>query len=75
MNPATNTAQFSFNISTDGGSSYNVTKTSTFIISYHYEDGSSTALAFMLIHDLAQETGFQRLNDNVSMIMLVFQEH
>jgi hypothetical protein len=66
MNPATNTAQFSFNMSTDGGSSYNVTKTSTFIYNLHYEDGSSTALAFNADPALAQETGFQRLNDYVS---------
>jgi hypothetical protein len=66
MNPATNTAQFSFNMSTDGGSNYNVTKTSTFIYNLHNEADTETALAFNGDPALAQETGFQRLNDNIS---------
>ena len=66
MHPRTNTAQFSFNLSTDSGSNYNVTKTSTFIYNLHNEDDSSTALAFNGDPALAQETGFQRLNDYVS---------
>jgi hypothetical protein len=59
----TNTANFSFNLSTDSGSNYNVTKTSTFIYNLHNEDDSATALAFNSDPALAQETGFQRLND------------
>jgi hypothetical protein len=66
MHPATNGVNWSFNLSTDSGSNYNVTKTSTFIYHLHNENDSSTAYAFNGDPALAQETGFQRLNDNVS---------
>jgi hypothetical protein len=66
MHPRTNGAQFSFNLSTDSGSNYNVTKTSTFVYNLHNEDDSATALAFNSDPALAQETSFQRLNDSVS---------
>ena len=64
--PRTNTAQFSFNLSTDSGSNYNVTKTSTFVFNLHYEDDSGTALDYNTNADLAQSTSFQRLNDYIS---------
>jgi hypothetical protein len=66
IHPRTGGANLSFNLSTDSGSNYNVTKTSTFIYNLHYENESSTALAFNGDPALAQETGFQRLNDNIS---------
>jgi len=60
---------FEFNFSTDGGSNYNVAKTSTYIEVFHDEADTSTALQYSTAHDLAQGTGFQRLitglgNDN-----------
>jgi len=61
IHPATDTADFTFNISTDGGSNYNVTKTTTFFRANHLEDGSFTQLAYDTAHDLAQGTGFQTL--------------
>jgi hypothetical protein len=64
--PATNTANFTFNLSTDGGSNYNVTKTSTFIYSLHNEAGTDQTVAFNGDPALAQETGFQRLADYIS---------
>jgi hypothetical protein len=37
IHPATDNANFQFNMSTDGGSNYNVVKTSTAFRAYHNE--------------------------------------
>ena len=50
--------QFSFNFSTDGGSNYNVTKTSTHFYSINTESGSN-AFSYYAGGDLAQSTAFQ----------------
>ena len=50
--------QFSFNFSTDSGSNYNVTKTSTHFYAIHTEAGSS-AFSYYAGGDLANGTGFQ----------------
>ena len=59
--PATIRDEFQFNMSTDGGSNYNVTKTTTFFRTYHGEDGVSATLAYHTPSDLAQSTGYQRI--------------
>jgi hypothetical protein len=69
IHPATNNVNFEFNGSTDGGSNYNVTKTSSYIEAYHDEADTTTSLQYGSAHDLAQSTSFQRLvtaigNDN-----------
>jgi hypothetical protein len=46
IHPATNNARFSFNGSTDSGSNYNVTKTTTAFFAYHGEDDTDTLLAY-----------------------------
>ena len=66
---ATDVAEFTFNGSTDSGSNYNVTKTTTSFISYHAENDTVASLAYQTARDLAQSTGFQDLgldlgNDN-----------
>ena len=61
IHPATSNIIFQFNFSTDGGSNYNVTKTTTFFRARHREDDSATALAYNTSEDLAQSTGFQTL--------------
>jgi hypothetical protein len=48
-------------MSTDGGSSYNVTKTSTAFHLQHREGGTVTALAYQTARDLAQSTDYQNL--------------
>ena len=58
-----------FQGSTDSGSNYNTTITSTFFRAEHYENDSATELAYKTGRDLAQGTGFQTLiggpgNDN-----------
>ena len=69
IHPAT-AATFQFQSSTDSGSSYGVTLTSTAFNAYQGEDGSNPTLGYNAGGDLAQSTSFQRLmritsdNDN-----------
>jgi hypothetical protein len=53
---------FTFNMSTDSGSNYNVTKTTTFFLAQHGEDDGGAALEYQASNDLAQSTSFQNLN-------------
>ena len=57
------TAYFQFNLSSDGGSNYNVTKTTTLFNVYHNEAGSDTTLGYNTGHDLAQSTSPQYLTE------------
>ena len=59
MHPATNNVSFQFNFSTDSGSNYNVTKTSTNFRSYHFESDAAAALQYQTSQDLAQSTSYQ----------------
>jgi hypothetical protein len=61
IHPATDGTSLQFNLSTDSGSSYNVTKTSTSFRAIHNESDSSTELSYVTAHDLAQATGYQIL--------------
>jgi len=54
-------AYFSFNMSVDGGSNYNVTKTTSTFESYHNEAGGDTSVNYNTGADLAQSTGYQYL--------------
>ena len=65
MHPATDSVDFQFNLSTDGGSNYNVTKTTTFFRSFNFEDDSSRDLNYQTNEDLAQSTAFQSLADRI----------
>ena len=58
---STDNSKLFINGSTDGGSNYNVTKTSTAFVTDHDESNTSTQLAYSVGFDLAQETGDQRL--------------
>ena len=62
IHPATDGSTFHFNLSTDSGSNYNVTKTTTAFRAYHDEGDTDTSLAYDTGADLAQSTGFQMLN-------------
>jgi hypothetical protein len=70
IHPETDNISFQFNMSTDGGSNYNVTKTTTFFEAYHTEDDTDAALGYASTRDLAQSTADQLLattgtgNDN-----------
>jgi hypothetical protein len=61
IHPRTDAVTFDFNLSTDSGSNYNVTKTTTFFIAYHDEADTATALTYVATRDLAQSTAFQNL--------------
>jgi len=61
IHPATDGTAFHFNGSTDGGSNYNVTKTSSFFQAYHSESDSVTSLGYGPSEDLAQSTSYQIL--------------
>jgi hypothetical protein len=63
IHPATDSVNFTFNMSTDGGSNYNVTKTTITFRAVHNEADGVTALDYQTGLDLAQSTGFQILGD------------
>ena len=60
---------FTFNLSVDSGSNYNVTKTTTYFYADHREDDSEALLAYRADEDLAQSTAFQTLcaGDNMGL--------
>ena len=59
IHPANDGVNFTFQGSTDGGSNYNVTLTSTAFQAYHAENDSGTSLAYGSDKDQAQGTSFQ----------------
>ena len=61
IHPGTDDVSFMFNLSIDGGSNYNVTKTSNFFISFQNEAGSQTNLIYSGNYDSAQSTGNEYL--------------
>jgi len=61
IHPATNGAEFTFNLSTDSGSNYNVTKTTSYFMAIHDEADTFTVLEYRTDLDLAQSTSFQNL--------------
>jgi hypothetical protein len=62
IHPRTDDIQFQFNLSTDSGSNYNVTKTSTAFRAVHREADNEASLDYLTAMDLAQSTSFQNLN-------------
>jgi hypothetical protein len=66
IHPATFNVSFQFNLSTDSGSNYNVTKTTTSFLAFHDEADtpSETGFGYSAGVDLAQGTGFQILTQN-----------
>ena len=61
IHPATGGVNFEFNLSTDSGSNYNVTKTTTAFWAYSLEAGTDSLLQYLTAEDLAQSTSYQRL--------------
>jgi hypothetical protein len=59
-------SNFGFNLSTDGGSSYNVTKTSSALRSYHAENDSASALSYIGGQHLAQSTSDQLIANSMN---------
>ena len=65
IHPRTDLSIFTFNLSTDSGSNYNVTKTTTAFHATHNEADGDQGLAYAGSMDLAQGTGEQYLLYNV----------
>ena len=62
VHPATGDASLTFNMSVDGGSNYNVTKTTVTPRAYHDEADSEAAVEYDGGQDLAQSTSFQGIS-------------
>ena len=65
INPATNVTEFQFQGSTDGGSNYNTTMTTTYFIAYHNETGTNSGLDYNASFDQAQGTAYQTLVQDI----------
>jgi len=61
IHPRTDDVYFQFNLSTDSGSNYNVTKTTTMFRAVHNETDTATDLSYTDFADLAQSTSYQAL--------------
>lgn len=66
IHPQTDSVDFTFQGSTDSGSSYGITLTSTAFVAFHNEADTSTGLDYQSGDDLAQSTSFQRLTHATS---------
>ena len=62
MHPATNNVYFQFQCSTDSGSNYNTTVTSTWNAAFHNENDGSAGAEYGTGNDQAQGTSFQYLS-------------
>ena len=63
IHPATDTAYLSFQTSTNSGSSYGVTVTSSSFVTLHNEADNDTHLGYSTSRDLAQSTNFLASTD------------
>jgi hypothetical protein len=63
--PATDDVKFTFQLSTDSGSNYNVTMTTTTFNSIHAESGAESGLSYQSGLDQAQGTSFQNLTNRL----------
>ena len=61
MHPSVYSANFEFQCSTDSGSTYATTITSTHFRARHYENGTGASLAYLTSFDAAQSTSFLTL--------------
>ena len=64
INPATDLAEFTFQVNATDSTSYDETMTTTFFYAYHYEDDSVAAMGYPASADQAQGTAYQQLNTN-----------
>ena len=81
VHPATNNTKLQFQSSTNSGSSYGVTITSSAFFATHSEDGGTSSLSYDANDDLAQSTSFMPLSfdgignandDNLSGMLQLF---
>ena len=65
IHPASDNVEFQWNGSTDTGSNYNVTKTTTIFNANHFENDSAASVSYDSGADIAQGTGFSRISRNL----------
>ena len=65
IGPATDTADFTFQVNADGAADYNETITSTSFIAHGYESGSGSSMNYQTAEDQAEGTAFQVLGDEI----------
>ena len=65
IHPATDKVYFTFQGSTDSGSNYNTTATTTLFSAYHFESDSAHELAYRSSDDQAQSTDFINIAQRV----------
>ena len=65
LHPSNDDVKIGFQGSTDTGSSYGVTLTSTVVLAYHDESDSGTAVTYNTSRDEAQSTDFQDIIDDL----------
>ena len=75
IHPASGNSAFMFNLSADGGSNYNVTKTTTAFWAAHNEAGSDANLYYRTSEDLVQSTADQKLSVEVTFPASVDDDH
>ena len=61
----TDSVDLTFQGSTNGGSSYGITMTTSFFRAYHQEDGGGAGLGYVTGKDLAQSTSYQPLTYDI----------
>jgi hypothetical protein len=61
IHPSVDDVNFTFNMSTDGGSNYNVTKTTTYFATVHSENDVSASLFYSTGNDLEQSNDYQNI--------------
>jgi len=64
IHPATDGVDFMFQVSTDTGSSYGVTITSTHFRAYNYENAAAEGLNYLTAEDFSQSTAFINVTEN-----------
>ena len=65
INPATDAMEFSFQCSTDGGSNYNTSMTTTYFNAYHYEADTGAGLGYDSGETLLNGTTYQSLANDL----------
>tara|TARA_B110000285_G_scaffold132703_1_gene148920 strand:- start:506 stop:1126 length:621 start_codon:yes stop_codon:yes gene_type:complete len=66
IHPSQNATRLKYNVSIDGGSNYNVAKTTNSFKAYHNEGDSAAVLTYESGTDLAQGTGSQFIGGDIS---------
>ena len=66
IHPATQSAEFQFQVNASGESGFNETMTTTLFQTFHYEDSSYTSLNYRTSHDQAQGTAYQSISDDIT---------